>query len=68
MLTANYLISRSNLRPEFVNSDILTYTIGLDVMVNPIDAPEVIAAGSFERVQAFSHDGYYGIPTVVSRG
>ncbi len=64
MLTQRPVFSRM-FRPEFRNEDIDLNWMDLDIQ--SLDAPEILAAGSHVRVKAMSYDGEYGLPTSVWR-
>lgn len=65
-LTAAYLADNTEFRSEFL-SEWNPQTYGLDIAIQPIDAPRFISAGSWVRVKAFSYDGEYGLSNSISR-
>ena len=64
MLTACYMVDSLKIRDEFKQQ---RWTYELDPSVQPLDAPEIIAAGSYVNAKAISHEGSYPLPSIVCR-
>ena len=62
MLTAAFLASQPAFRPEFKVSSYIEHS-----EIQPIDAPENMAAGSHEHYDYVTTDGWAVLPTAFSR-
>ena len=57
MITAAYMAAKYHFQPEFIGSE----------QIQPIDAPDCVCAGSWERVAYQFHEGYAPLPSVIGR-
>lgn len=66
MITASYMTFRLNFREEFQCS-FSSANYGVDLSVQPIDAPEYISAGGHHRVKSVDESYEYWLPLTSHR-
>lgn len=64
MLTASYMHPTYEFRPEYLH---LTDGIVGHVGIDPIDAPRVIAAGSYYSAKGICSGNWFALPSCIRR-